>query len=195
MDRSGPAPRTLIVPVLTFAALVAIGSGCGRAPGEDTRGAGGAGDMDPADRTGSPADLAAIDRLRTAYVEARNEGNVDRLEQLWTEDGVLLPIDESPVVGRDAIAAHIEDFLDQTPGTIEVRPDETRVAGDWAFERGIETITLDEDSTGEHMFLTIKYLAILARQPDGTWKVGRYMYNLDESEPEEEEETAESLTS
>ena len=108
MVQTGPAPSRLIVPVLTFAALVAIGSGCGRAPGEDTQGTVGAGGMDHADRTGSPADLAAIDRLRTAYVEARNDQNVDRLKQLWTEDGVLLPIDEAPVIGREAIAAHIE---------------------------------------------------------------------------------------
>jgi len=179
MNRSCLAPPLFRLRVLALAALVLVGAGCRRAP------EGGA--------AGSPADLAAIDRLRSDYVAARNEGDVDRLKELWTADGVLLPIDEPAVIGREAIAEHIADFLDQTPGTISIEPDETRVAGDWAFERGSETITLEADASGEHVHLLIKYLAILVRQPDGSWKVGRYMYNLDESEPGEEE-TAESVT-
>lgn len=195
MGQNGTARRARIFSILTFAALVAIHAGCQRAPVEGGAAAGGTGSAGSgsAGQTGASADLAAIDRLRSDYVAARNEGDVDRLKALWTADGVLLPIDEPAVVGREAIAEHIADFLDQTPGTIAIQPDETRVAGDWAFERGSETITLEAEATGEHVHLTIKYLAILMRQPDGSWKVGRYMYNLDESEPGEEE-TAESLT-
>jgi uncharacterized protein (TIGR02246 family) len=179
MNRPRRAHHRVTIGVVALAALVLVGPGCRRAPG------GGA--------AGSPADLAAIDRLRSDYVAARNAGDVDRLRDLWAVDGVLLPIDEPAVIGREAIAGHIADFLDQTPGTIAIEPDETRVAGDWAFERGRETITLETEASGEHVHLQIKYLAILVRQPDGSWKVGRYMYNLDESEPGEEE-TAESVT-
>jgi uncharacterized protein (TIGR02246 family) len=176
-------------------ALIAATSGCRRAPEERRPAPDGPPTDRPAaaDQSGSPADLAAIDRLRSEYVAARNAGEVDRIGALWTEDGVLMPIDEPAVLGRGAIVEHIADFLDQTPGTIEIFPEETKVAGDWAFERGTETITLETDASGEQVRLVIKYLAILARQPDGSWKVGRYMYNLDDTEPGEEEE-ADSVT-
>ena len=149
---------------------------CGPAPQPTAGTTAGSGRSEP----GTAADLAAIDKLRAAYLEARNSGEASRVISLWAEDGVLLPIDEPPVTGREAIAEHIQDFLDQTPGTITIHPDETRVAGDWAFERGREVLTMRE--SGREVALTIKYLAILVRLPDGSWKVGRYMYNLDESD-------------
>jgi uncharacterized protein (TIGR02246 family) len=134
--------------------------------------------------SGGAADLAAIARLRSEYTAARNDGDVQRLMALWTDDAVFMPMDEPTLTGREAIGRHIQDFLDQSPGEIELVPAETRVAGDWAFERGTEIVTMRTDPGGPSATIDVKYLVILKRQPDGSWKYARYIYNLEEPFPE-----------
>jgi uncharacterized protein (TIGR02246 family) len=195
---AGPRPgrrgRPLTV-LLAIALLLSAAPACRRsserraAPPRDTQAEG----REEPETIGSPADLEAIARLRDEYLGARNTGDVDRFERLWTADGVLLPVDEPAVIGREAVADYIADFLDQNAGRIEVHPEEVRVAGDWAFERGTETIASADEATGEALEIAIKYVAVLFRQPDGTWRIGRYMFNFDESEPIDEE-PAESVT-
>lgn len=127
----------------------------------------------------SAQDLAAISRLHDAYVLAHNDADVPRMIALYTEDGVLMPTDEPALTGREAIGDHYEEFFDQTPSKIRLRPIETRVAGDWAFERLEMTVTLP--GGGENvMEAKVKYLWILERQKDGSWKIARAIYNLDE---------------
>ena len=90
----------------------------------------------------SAADLAAIGRIHQEYVAAHNASDADRLMALWTDDAVLMPMDEPAIVGRQAIKEHYEEFFDQNPSEITLEPVETRVAGDWAFERIQVTVTL-----------------------------------------------------
>ena len=133
----------------------------------------------------SAQDLAAISRLHDAYVLAHNDADVPRMTALYTEDGVLMPTDEPTLTGREAIGGHYEEFFDQTPSKIVLRAIETRVAGDWAFERIEMTVTLP--GGGENsMEAKVKYLWILERQKDGSWKIARAIYNLDEDFTESE---------
>lgn len=143
----------------------------------------------PAEAHGASAqDLAAISRLHDAYVLAHNDADVPRMIALYTEDGVLMPTDEPSLTGREAIGDHYEEFFDQTPSKIRLRPIETRVAGDWAFERIEMTVTLP---SGESvMEAKVKYLWILEKQKDGSWKIARAIYNLDEDFAESEGQNA-----
>ena len=133
----------------------------------------------------SAADLAAIGRLHQEYVAAHNASDPDRLMALWTDDAILMPMDEPSIRGRQAIAKHYEEFFDQNPSEIELEPVETRVAGDWAFERIQVTVTLP-GGPEENRHADVKYVWILERQPDGTWKIARAIYNLDGSIDDEE---------
>jgi uncharacterized protein (TIGR02246 family) len=123
-------------------------------------------------------DLAAIERLHDGYVAAHNDADAGRMMALFTDDAVLMPTDEPAVTGRTAIGDHYQEFFDQTPSEIVLRPVETRVAGDWAFERIEMTVTLP--GGGKVMQAEVKYLWILERQPDGSWQIARAIYNLDE---------------
>ena len=137
----------------------------------------------------SAQDLAAISRLHDAYVLAHNDADVPRMIALYTEDGVLMPTDEPALTGREAIGGHYEEFFDQTPSKILLRPIETRVAGDWAFERLEMTVTMP--GGGENvMEAKVKYLWILERQKDGSWKIARAIYNLDEDFAESDGQNA-----
>ena len=133
----------------------------------------------PASAGASASDLAAIQRLHDAYVAAHNDADAGRMMTLFTDDAVLMPTDEPAVTGRAAIGEHYQEFFDQTPSEIILRPVETRVAGDWAFERIEMTVTLPGGG-GKVMQAEVKYLWILERQPDGSWQIARAIYNLDE---------------
>jgi uncharacterized protein (TIGR02246 family) len=126
------------------------------------------------------ADLAAIGRLHQEYVAAHNASDADRLMTLWTDDAVLMPMDEPAITGRQAIGEHYDEFFDQSPSEVTLESVETRVAGDWAFERIQVTVTLP-GGTEEHRHADVKYLWILQKQPDGSWKISRAIYNLDGS--------------
>ena len=84
--------------------------------------------------------------------------------------------------GTQAIQAVLEDFFKQNAARITHTPLETEVAGDWAYERGSITETVTPKS-GKPMEKSLKYLVILKRQPDGSWKVYRDMDNNNLKEP------------
>jgi uncharacterized protein (TIGR02246 family) len=133
----------------------------------------------------SAADLAAISRIHQEYVAAHNDSDAARLVALFTDDAVLMPMDEPTLSGKPAIQEHYEEFFDQNPSAIELSPVETRVTGDWAFERIEVKVTLP-DGEGENRHADVKYLWILQRQPDGSWKISRAIYNLDGNIDDEE---------
>jgi len=143
----------------------------------------------PASAGASASDLAAIARLHDAYVSAHNDADADRLMALFTSDAVLMPTDEPTLTGATAIGEHYQEFFDQTPSEISLRPVETRVAGDWAFERIEMTVTLPGGG-GEVLQAQMKHLWILQRQGDGSWKIARAIYNLDEDFTEAREQSA-----
>ena len=133
----------------------------------------------------SAEDLAAIGRVHREYVAAHNASDADRLVALFTDDAVLMPMDEPSLSGKQAIREHYEEFFDQNPSAIELSPIETRVAGDWAFER-IQVKVALPDGGGDSRHADVKYLWILQRQPDGSWKISRAIYNLDGNIDDEE---------
>jgi ketosteroid isomerase-like protein len=56
---------------------------------------------------------------------------------------------------------------------------EVEVAGDWAYIRAHWTWTLTPKSGGEAVIDTGNSIWILSRQPDGSWKIARGIYNSD----------------
>ncbi|HYS77847.1 MAG TPA: SgcJ/EcaC family oxidoreductase [Candidatus Dormibacteraeota bacterium] len=147
---------------------------CACAPSSENAGHGA-----PPTRGAGAADLAAIAKLHDEYVAAHNAAEVDRMVALFADDAVLMPADEPTLTGKKAIGTHYQEFFDQTASEITLEPVETRVAGDWAFERIELGVTVPGDK-GKVLLAKAKYLWILQKQPDGSWKIARAIYNLDE---------------
>ena len=51
------------------------------------------------------------------------------------------------------------------------------MAGDWAYIRGTYKATLQPKQGGEPVLIDGKYMSILAKQPDGSWKLHRDAFN------------------
>ena len=125
----------------------------------------------------SQAVTAAVNAIWTRYSSSLNAGDLDSWLSLWTDDGVQLPPGEPPVVGKDQIRARNKAVLDKFTFNISITNAEVGVAGDWAFARGTYTATLTPKEGGRAIPISGKYMTILKRQPDGSWKIHRDIFN------------------
>lgn len=131
------------------------------------------------------ADLRAIEALRDAFVNAHNDGDSERLADLFTDDAVFIPADDPTCEGKEEIAGCLQDALEETPSALNFDVKETRVLGEWAFERIDVTVVVTDPTTREEWEIWARYLWVLKRQPGGKWKIARLIYNIDESDGED----------
>jgi ketosteroid isomerase-like protein len=88
-----------------------------------------------------------------------------------------MPNHAPAVQGSQAIQAYYQAEAEQGKTELSVTGEETIISGDWAFDRGKFTIKLTTASgTVEDQG---KYIVLLSRQADGSWKVARLIFNSD----------------
>lgn len=123
-------------------------------------------------------DIQAINALRDQFATAYNSSDAAAAAACFADDVVLMLPDRPALEGKQAIQAALEDFFKQNAAKMVHIPLETQVAGDWAYDRGniTETVT---PKAGKPIERPVKYLVILKRQPDGSWKIHRDMDNSD----------------
>jgi ketosteroid isomerase-like protein len=80
-------------------------------------------------------------------------------------------------VGRTMIGSWSQAFLDQFRLQFALAVDEVRVLGEWAFERGGYTISLNSKAGGLPMQDSGKYITVYQRKPGGTWRMARDIWN------------------
>lgn len=139
--------------------------------------------MSKAERIGSETDLEAIDRVRETHVAAVNAGDAEAWVAQFTDDGVQMPPDAPANVGRTMIGSWSRAFLDQFRLQFSLAVDEVRVLGEWAFERGDYTISLNPKAGGPTMQDIGKYITIYQRKPGDTWRIARDIWNSSNPPP------------
>lgn len=139
--------------------------------------------MSKEERIGSETDLEAIDRVREAHVAAVNAGDAEAWVAQFTDDGVQMPPNAPTNVGRTMIGSWSRAFLDQFRLKFSLAVDEVRVLGEWAFERGDYTISLNPKAGGPTMQDIGKYITIYQRKPEGTWRMARDIWNSSNPPP------------
>lgn len=123
------------------------------------------------------ADAAAITAMSKARAEAFARGDAAGIAVHFTEDAVLMAPDAPAVTGPAAVQAYYQSIFDQYRTGLESRYDEVQVSGDLAYGRGFARVTLYPRAGGDSAVSTAKYLNILQRQPDGTWKTTHDIWN------------------
>jgi uncharacterized protein (TIGR02246 family) len=128
-------------------------------------------------------DRQAIQALHQKDMAASRVRDVATLLSLCSDDCVMLPPGEDPIVGREAIRKSLERDLEQEQEyqiTEYVHNfEEVKVIGEWAFEWGMFSAAAEPVGGGPPIKSSGKILRILARQTDGTWKVARSIWNND----------------
>ena len=123
------------------------------------------------------AATAAINDIWKEYSASLNAGDVSRWVALWTDDGVQMPPDQPAVVGKERIRASIQRVADQFTFAMGITNEEVRTSGHWAYSRGTYRASLTPKQGGKPILIDGKYMTILARQGDGSWKIHRDIFN------------------
>jgi uncharacterized protein (TIGR02246 family) len=123
-------------------------------------------------------DVAQIYKLWNAYAAALNRVDLETLVSMWAEGGLQLPPDGPPRVGRRAIWKGIHYLFDHfKPSHMDFQTEEVRVLGHWAYAHGTYQVDLTSRVSGETRNITGKFLDILVKQIDGSWKIAIDCHN------------------
>jgi uncharacterized protein (TIGR02246 family) len=129
------------------------------------------------------ADRLAIEALNQHDVTATLACDLRAIVSQWTDDFVVIPGTGDIVRGRSANAANAERALEQMQGLVPVQYDltaeEITVSGDYAFAWGTYHGTARPSGGGNDITYSGKFMRILQRQSDGSWKMHRTMATTD----------------
>jgi len=126
------------------------------------------------------ADQADVDSIRTVIADiiaADNAGNLERVLALYTDDVILMPPGGDIIRGKPAAREHYRNIFQHTELDLTFVSEETQAVGDWAFDRGTTRGRAVPRSGGTATPIDDKYLMILKRQADGTWRIARLIWN------------------
>ena len=131
-------------------------------------------------------DLLAIEQLHQRDMAASKAGDYATLRSLMSEDAAVMPPGGKLLRGAaqlDANFARTRAAMSQ----IEVLDyrlefEEVKVLGDYAYEWGFIHGAMRAKDGGETQHLSYKVMRILAKQPDGAWKVHRTIWNENPAE-------------
>lgn len=163
-------PVRLIVP-LVLAALLGCRASAdhGRAPASTDPGTLGA------------ADLAAIRGVDSSFASAGEAGSAEAMAALYAADAQVLPPNAPAVEGRAAIQKLWGGLLAAYQLKLQVVADEVEGRGDLAYARGHYTMDATPRVPGGAAPFQDrgKFLEILRRQADGSWRYAVDMYSSD----------------
>ena len=125
-------------------------------------------------------DVAQIYELWNDYAAAINDGDVERWLSLWLDDGIWMAPGAPSRVGKEQIRkamqllyehCHISQMIIQT--------EEVRIWRDRAYAHGAYAFEMAPREGGETTCYAGKFLDILEKQADGSWKIAIACHNLD----------------
>ena len=122
-------------------------------------------------------DQSTPEGLRAAWVSAVAAGDANALLPLLDDEYEVWAHAAPEIHGPAAAVDAMRGALAQFHVAQSFEPIETVTAGDWAFERGIERMTVTPLAGGPERTMTQRALLILRRGSDGRWRYARGMTN------------------
>jgi uncharacterized protein (TIGR02246 family) len=127
-------------------------------------------------------DRLAIQKLHQQDIDAALAHDPQALADLFTDDALLLEPGAPAVIGKPAILAENKKDSAEHPNSkiVSYKPEikDLQVVDGWAFEWDTFAGSYKESEKAEVKSFRAKALRILKRQPDGSWKFSRVMWNL-----------------
>jgi uncharacterized protein (TIGR02246 family) len=122
-------------------------------------------------------DINIITAISAERAQAFNEGNAAGIARHFTKDAFLMAPESETKRGRAEIEAYYQAIFDEFETELESGYEDVKVDGDLAFGRGFAKVWITPKSGGEKIYSESKYLNILERQADGTWKTTHDIWN------------------
>jgi ketosteroid isomerase-like protein len=127
-------------------------------------------------------DLAAIEKLHQLDIDATLAGDQEALAAGMTDDVVILQQGQEPEIGRQALLDARRKNAKPGFRVLTYAPEikDVTITDGWAFEWGYFSASFVESPGGQERRLRGKLLRVLKKQPDGSWKAARAMWNTSE---------------
>jgi uncharacterized protein (TIGR02246 family) len=121
---------------------------------------------------------AAVTERYQQWIAAENRKDADAITDLYDKDAVLMPKQEEPVIGKEAIGEYYRKLVADphfAPFTLTLQSNSFYVVDDIA----IETADFDGVVTRNDKQIPFhgKNLIVWKKQKDGSWKIFRYMFD------------------
>ncbi|HYV99394.1 MAG TPA: nuclear transport factor 2 family protein [Gemmatimonadaceae bacterium] len=124
------------------------------------------------------ADTAAIATVRNNYMAAFKAGDAAKMASLYTSDAIGMTAGQPSTTDAQGLQAGSKGMLDMMSGQeMVLTPTKTEVSGDMAYDAGTYHLTANMKGGGA-MTEDGRYLVVLKRQTDGSWKLAADMNNL-----------------
>jgi uncharacterized protein (TIGR02246 family) len=128
--------------------------------------------------TTAEADRAAIDRGHEAFLAGMRANDCNALLPLLAEDVVFAPPNMPTATGHGGVRTWCEPIFKEVKTTaVTVSDRDVIVTGDWAIEHGNYDWTVAPLAGGTEQREQGRFVAIYRRQPDGSWKLARDIWN------------------
>lgn len=124
-------------------------------------------------------DIEAILKRQEEFPEAHSFEDGSKLAEFYTDDALLMPPDEPIVHGKQAIAEWFDRELKKA-APIEkpkIIMEEIEVFGKLAFNRGNLILKFEGETVDKPVILNNRFITIWQKQPDGSWKFYRDIWN------------------
>ena len=129
------------------------------------------------------ADITALKEMLNKYATMCHAGDLDGWLSLWADDGIQMYPGAPSRVGKEQIRAGMKPAFDQFILKIVIMPEiEAKISGNLGFLRGTYTLAMIPKAGGETIDYDGKYLTILEKQNDGSWKIARDCFNSNKPE-------------
>ena len=126
-------------------------------------------------------DIAAIRALYDAWNEAVEGSDIAGYLAVLDADVELMPTDAPPIQGRDNYRTFLQPVFGNDSYKIEVvAAPRVGVDGDVAYARYDYIIHRTPVGGQQRTSSYRKYLDVLRRQPDGSWRVFKHIWNYNE---------------
>ena len=155
---------------LVILSALALSTACQPAPKTQTSTEGAASAAAPAGL--SSEDEAAIRAVDAEWARAATAGDAKALTAVYASDATLLPPNEPNVKG-EAVGKYNADMLSAFPAKMELTTEAVEGRGDLAYAVGTWRAIPTPKKAGAKPLPTEegKYLEVLKKQADGSWKL------------------------
>jgi ketosteroid isomerase-like protein len=160
--------------------LLALAAGCRPAPRAETETLGGA--SAPAAPGGlSAADEAALRAADQGWAKAASAGDAAALTAFYTDDAVLMPPGSPALHGGGEIGKYFAGMTGAVSGPFELTTTAVEGRGDLALTSGTYSARLTPRQAGAKPLPPErgKYLGVMKKQSDGSWKLVYDIWNTD----------------
>lgn len=111
----------------------------------------------------------AITEFNQLYLTTINEGDIEALADLTTEDHMMIASGGEPVVGKQALVNAMTKAFERFDIEESWTPQQTAISGELAWQRGTFVVIATPKAGGDSLRVSGTFMRTYQRQANGRW--------------------------